>query len=110
MRSLNVKRSIVLDGHKTSISLEDPFWSGLKTIAQARQTTLSELVTEIDGARKQSNLSSAIRLFVLNYFRKFYPAWIRMLGQNRRIMNSDVCGPLRTRNVGCRPVQVAQPA
>jgi predicted DNA-binding ribbon-helix-helix protein len=69
MRSLNVKRSIVLDGHKTSISLEDPFWSGLKTIAQARQTTLSELVTEIDGARKQSNLSSAIRLFVLNYFR-----------------------------------------
>jgi predicted DNA-binding ribbon-helix-helix protein len=69
MKSTIVKRSIVIDGHKTSVSLEDPFWTGLKTIAHAQQMTLSELVAKIDGTREQSNLSSAIRLFVLHHFR-----------------------------------------
>ena len=63
------KRSIVIDGHKTSITLEDPFWSELKKIAHAQQVTLSELVIKIDGTREQNNLSSAIRLFVLHHFR-----------------------------------------
>jgi predicted DNA-binding ribbon-helix-helix protein len=63
------KRSIVIDGHKTSVSLEDAFWTDLKTIAHAQQVTLSELVTRIDDTREQNNLSSAIRLFVLNHFR-----------------------------------------
>ena len=70
MKSSVVKRSIVISGHKTSVSLEDPFWTDLKKIAQDRQVTLSELVTKIDGAREQSNLSSAIRLFVLRHVRK----------------------------------------
>ena len=69
MKSQIVKRSIVIAGHKTSISLEDAFWSGLKEIAQAHQATLSNVVGEIDRAREQGNLSSAIRLFVLEQVR-----------------------------------------
>jgi predicted DNA-binding ribbon-helix-helix protein len=58
----------MIDGHKTSISLEDAFWSSLKAIAQAEGSTVAQTVTTID-ARKQSNLSSAVRLFVLDYVR-----------------------------------------
>jgi predicted DNA-binding ribbon-helix-helix protein len=58
-------RSIVLAGHKTSISLEDEFWKGLKEIAQERHITPSELISAIDADRQNTNLSSAIRLFVL---------------------------------------------
>ena len=60
MKSPVVKRSIVVAGHKTSVSLEEAFWNGMK---------VSELVGEIDGNRQQGNLSSAIRLFVLDYFK-----------------------------------------
>jgi predicted DNA-binding ribbon-helix-helix protein len=69
MKSSVVKRSIVIDGHKTSVSLEDPFWTDLKKIAHDQQVTLSELVTKIDVTREQSNLSSALRLFVLHHIR-----------------------------------------
>jgi predicted DNA-binding ribbon-helix-helix protein len=69
MKSSVVKRSIVIDGHKTSVSLEDAFWADLKKIAHAQRVTLSALVTKIDGAREQGNLSSAIRLFVFQQFR-----------------------------------------
>ncbi len=70
MKSSVIKRSIVIDGHKTSISLEDAFWSELKEIARVRQATLSRLVADIDQARQQNNLSSAIRLFILAHFRE----------------------------------------
>ena len=70
MKSSVVKRSIVIDGHKTSVSLEDAFWTELKNIAHTQQVTLSDLVSKIEGAREQSNLSSAIRLFVLHHFRE----------------------------------------
>ena len=69
MKSLVVKRSIVIDKHKTSVSLEEAFWSDLKKIARAQEATVSKLVTQIDGARQQGNLSSAIRLFVLEHIR-----------------------------------------
>ncbi len=69
MKSPVVKRSIVVAGHKTSVSLEEAFWNGMKEISTARDITLSELVGEIDGHRQEGNLSSAIRLFVLDYFR-----------------------------------------
>src|SRR5262249_19545596 len=69
MKSIIIKRSIVISGHKTSITLEDAFWSGLKEIAEAQGASLSETVTEIDRARRQNNLSSAIRLFVLGHVR-----------------------------------------
>ncbi len=69
MKSPVVKRSIVVAGHKTSVSLEEAFWNGMKEISAARNMTLSELVGAIDGNRQQGNLSSAIRLFVLDYFK-----------------------------------------
>ena len=69
MKSPVVKRSIVIAGHKTSVSLEDAFWEALKEIAAGREATLSELVANIDSSRNQGNLSSAIRLFVLEHFR-----------------------------------------
>jgi len=69
MKSLVAKRSIVIDGHKTSVSLEDAFWRDLKNIAHTQQATLSDLVARIDDTREQGNLSSAIRLYVLEYFR-----------------------------------------
>jgi len=69
MKSPVVKRSIVVAGHKTSVSLEEAFWNGMKEISSIRDMTLSELVGEIDSNRQQGNLSSAIRLFVLDYFR-----------------------------------------
>lgn len=70
MKSHVVKRSIVVEGHKTSVSLEDEFWNALKEIAAERRETLSELVGRIDGDRTHGNLSSSIRLFVLNHYRE----------------------------------------
>ena len=69
MKSPVIKRSIVIAGHKTSVSLEDAFWQGLKEIADDRSTTLSDLVSNIDTDRRHGNLSSAIRLFVLDHYR-----------------------------------------
>jgi predicted DNA-binding ribbon-helix-helix protein len=69
MKSPVVKRSIVIAGHKTSVSLEDAFWTGLKEIAAARDITLSDMVAAIDSDRRHGNLSSAIRLFVLDHYR-----------------------------------------
>ena len=69
MKSPVVKRSIVIAGHKTSVSLEDAFWKGLKEIASRRDATLSELVASIDADRQHGNLSSALRLFVLDFYR-----------------------------------------
>jgi len=69
MKSPVIKRSIVVAGHKTSVSLEDAFWKGLKEIAASRDMTLSELVAFVDSERQHGNLSSAIRLFVLDHYR-----------------------------------------
>jgi predicted DNA-binding ribbon-helix-helix protein len=69
MKSPVVKRSIVIAGHKTSVSLEDAFWKGLKEIALDRDLTLSAMVATIDSGRANGNLSSAIRLFVLDHYR-----------------------------------------
>jgi predicted DNA-binding ribbon-helix-helix protein len=69
MKSAVEKRSVVVGGHKTSISLEDAFWDQLKEIARAKECTLSKLVAQIDAGRLHGNLSSEIRLFVLDYVR-----------------------------------------
>ena len=69
MKSQVVKRSIVIAGHKTSVSLEDAFWTGLKEIAKGREMTLSDLVASIDTDRHHGNLSSTIRLLVLDHYR-----------------------------------------
>ena len=70
MKSGIVKRSIIIGSHKTSVSLEDAFWQGLRDIAASRQVTLSRLVAGIDTERQHGNLSSAIRLFVLDHYKK----------------------------------------
>jgi predicted DNA-binding ribbon-helix-helix protein len=70
MKSSVIKRSIVLAGHKTSVSLEDAFWRALKEIAGGRHITLSDLVSSIDSERQHGNLSSAVRLFVLDFHRR----------------------------------------
>ena len=59
----------MVHGHTTSVSLEDAFWSGLKEVARSRDMTLSKVVTYIDDHRDDANLSSTIRLFVLEYMR-----------------------------------------
>ena len=67
-----IKHSIVIARHQTSVTLEEPFWSALKEIARIRRTTLSELVHFIDSNDSvgASNRASAIRLFVLDYYRQ----------------------------------------
>jgi predicted DNA-binding ribbon-helix-helix protein len=70
MKSPVVKRSVVFGGRKTSVSLEEPFWSVMKEISAQRGTTLNQLVSAIDSDRQQgTNLSCAIRLFVLDHFK-----------------------------------------
>jgi predicted DNA-binding ribbon-helix-helix protein len=69
MRSTIIKRSLVIDGHKTSISLEEAFWRGLKDICEERGMAISAQVKAIDSDRSIGNLSSAVRLFVLDHFR-----------------------------------------
>ena len=65
MKSLVTKRSIIVGRHKTSVSLEAAFWQALREIADERRETLSQVVASIDKERPFANLSSAIRLFVL---------------------------------------------
>jgi predicted DNA-binding ribbon-helix-helix protein len=69
MKSLVLRHSIMLDGHKTSVALEDAFWSGLKEIADAKGITVSAMIAEIDKNRRHGNRSSAIRQFVLDHVR-----------------------------------------
>ena len=69
MKSMVIKRSIIRDGHKSSVSLEDQFWDGLREIAGRENMTVSTLVGKIDQNSNRYNLSSAIRVFVLNDFR-----------------------------------------
>ena len=69
MDSTVLKRSVVINHHKTSVSLEDAFWKAIKGIAATRNLTLSELVAEVDSERRQGNLSSALRLYVLEHYR-----------------------------------------
>ncbi|MBI2236691.1 MAG: ribbon-helix-helix domain-containing protein [Magnetospirillum sp.] len=63
------KRSVVIAGHATSVSLEEAFWDELRQVAEARGQSLNHLVEEIDAGRR-GNLSSAIRLFVLTELKK----------------------------------------
>ena len=64
-----VKRSVAIAGHRTSVSLEAPFWDALKDIAAVRGASVQALVGEIDAGRGSANLSSAIRVFVLREVR-----------------------------------------
>jgi len=69
MASTLRKRSVTIAGHRTSVSLEPPFWSALREIAAARGVSLNALIAEIDDGRS-GNLSSALRVFVLEVARR----------------------------------------
>lgn len=69
MKSAITKRSVVIGGHKTSVSLEEPFWNAVREIAGSHQMTVSSLLRQIDLERRNSNLSSAIRVYVLENVR-----------------------------------------
>jgi predicted DNA-binding ribbon-helix-helix protein len=69
MNSSNTKRSIVRNGQKTSVSLEQEFWEALREIAATRKTKLTTLVQQIDEGRGEGNLSSAIRVYVFRHLR-----------------------------------------
>jgi predicted DNA-binding ribbon-helix-helix protein len=68
MNSTVKKRSIAIGSHRTSISLEDIFWTSLKEIARERATTVSEIIGALDASQGRGNLSSAIRVFVLLHY------------------------------------------
>jgi len=63
------KHSLQIAGHRTSVSLEDAFWAALRDIADARGLSLAGLVAQVDASRGEANLSSAIRVFVLENVR-----------------------------------------
>ncbi|WP_112662558.1 ribbon-helix-helix domain-containing protein [Microvirga flavescens] len=69
MTSGVVKRSLSIAGHRTSVSLEEPFWEELRSIAQKRSLSIQALVQSIDAGRGEQNLSSAIRVFILQVLR-----------------------------------------
>ena len=66
---LHTKRSIEINGHPTGVSLEDAFWNALKEIAATRHVSVSDLITAINKERQHTNLSSVLRLFVLDHYR-----------------------------------------
>jgi predicted DNA-binding ribbon-helix-helix protein len=68
-KSAVTKRSVVIGGHKTSVSLEEPFWTEVRAIAAGEQITVSSLLRRIDRERSNANLSSAIRVYVLEHVR-----------------------------------------
>ena len=70
MQDIPKKRSLTLKGHRTSISLEDAFWSALNDIANKQTKSISELVEAIDENRGEAGLSSTIRIYILQYYRK----------------------------------------
>lgn len=70
MKSSTIKRSVVIDGRKTSLSFEEAFWRDLKEIADSKGLTLSNIVTMINKTKQQDKLSSAIRLFVFEQIKK----------------------------------------
>ena len=64
------KRSVVIGGHKTSVSLEDEFWDSIKEIAAEREQSTSDLISALAEGRDRTNLSSALRIFTLNHYKQ----------------------------------------
>jgi predicted DNA-binding ribbon-helix-helix protein len=70
MKSAIPKRTISVNGRKTSVTLEAPFWDELRAIAAAKRISVSELVSQIENEKSHDNLSSALRLFVLKAYQQ----------------------------------------
>jgi predicted DNA-binding ribbon-helix-helix protein len=82
------KHDVTIAGRKTSVTLEDAFWKGLRKIADGWDQPLRELIADIDAKRQSANLSSALRLFVLQYFRDEL-AWQGGMIASRSPSNSE---------------------
>ena len=89
MKSLILKRSIIIAGMKTSVSLEDEFWQALKQIAAGFDMPMAKLVHRIDTRRQNGNLSSALRLFVLEH----YLNRTKVKRENEAVVQGEVCSP-----------------
>ena len=89
MRSSIIKRSVVISGHKTSLSLEDAFWTGLEEIAMAQGTTRRNLVATIAADPARGNLSSSLRLYVLRHFRAAAGGVEKTGGRAKRVLVVD---------------------
>lgn len=74
MKSPIIKRSVVIHGHKTSVSLEQPFWDAFRDLAENEHISTSALLRKVDAERDHANLSSAIRVFVLRRVREMADA------------------------------------
>ena len=96
MKSLVVKRSTVVAGHKTSVSLEDAFWKSLKEIARSGNMSLSDLLAAIDSGRHHGNLSSTIRLFVLKFYREQLLSTDLIIRDKRETIQGLISGSART--------------
>jgi len=103
MKTAVIKRSILINGNKTSVSLENEFWSALQELAKSKNTTVGKLAEEIARQRSTRNLSSAIRLFVYNHFRSLGEKQTADGGRNlaRRHLDSMA---LKARAEECRAV------
>ena len=88
MKSLILKRSIMIAGQKTSVSLEDEFWQALKQIAAGLDMKMAELVHQIGQQREYGNLSSALRLFVLEHYLNRAKA-----KRDTEVVQGEVCSP-----------------
>jgi predicted DNA-binding ribbon-helix-helix protein len=64
-----IKHSVSISGHRTSVSLEEPFWDGVKALAAVRGQSLSQFIIAVDAGRGEANLSSALRVAVLEHYR-----------------------------------------
>lgn len=92
MKSAIEKRSVVIGGRKTSVSLEEPFWSAVRAFAEAQQVTVSNLLRQINLERQHANLSSAIRIYVLEQTRAqlaaAQPSGLAQAGDHRARMTN----------------------
>jgi predicted DNA-binding ribbon-helix-helix protein len=95
VKSSIVKRSVMIGGHKTSVSLEEPFWDGLKDLAARRDLSLSALLHEIDSGRDNANLSSAIRVYVFEQVRALVPEFAQHDNGHTRTFAADQTTALR---------------
>ena len=85
LKSPILKRAVDIGFRKSSVSLEDSYWSALKEIAAAQNVSVSRLVTKIDSKRQYANLSSAIRLFILDYYRTALEEALRGRGRKTAV-------------------------
>src|SRR6267154_2025152 len=97
MKSRIRKRAVVINGRKTSVSVEDAFWEPLKEIATARRTSVANVISLIEAHHQNTNRSSAIRVIVLEFYRdRKLPSWIRS-GRHKSFPRHAAVGRPRAR-------------